>query len=174
MNRLTPELWLISTFNGVSDTPESRELDFNLARRSAVIVNSIDGYMELTPDATSGFDITRRAIQEVDTDPDNTVLEFNGALAPDAVEIDSSRMFRQIFGGAWDTASGAIHSPNSILQKDWTLLPMEQRPISITNLRHHINNIGTISNYYHVEIFMRYFIVELNLLELGIINASRR
>ena len=174
MNRLTPELWAHSSFNGASDALETRELDFNLARRSAVVINRIVGQLFLFPDTTTGFDVLLAVIQELDVDPDNVDVEFAGATIPEGVVLDSSRVFRQVQHGAWDTAAGPNSTPNSILVKDWTHLPMNERPISITSLRHHVTCQATISNIYNAEINVDYFIVELNLEELGILNASRR
>ena len=175
MNRLTPELWLHSAFEGDSDEVETRELDFNLARRSAVVINRIVGQMNITADTTTGFDVLRAMYQEVDMDPDNVTTEFAGVTDPDGVVVDSSRVFRQVFPlAAWDTAAGAVSSPHTLLVKDWTSLPITERPISITNLRHHINSVGSISNSSHSEVNIDYYIVELSLQEIGILNASRR
>lgn len=56
MNRLTPELWAYSSFFGDSDLVETRVLDFNLARRSAVIINRVIGTLTIAPDTTTGFE----------------------------------------------------------------------------------------------------------------------
>ena len=174
MIRLTPELWLHSAFDGDTDADESREIDFNLARRSGVVINRIVGHLHVSPDTTSGFDILRAIIQEVDVDPDNVAVEFGGAMEPDDIVIDSSRCFRQWVRGAWDTAAGIVHPATTILQKDWSHMPLVERPISITSVRHHVEAQGTVSCYYQAEINIDYVIVELSLEELGIINASRR
>jgi len=173
MYQLTPELFLISAFDGDTSAAETRQIDMNLARRSAMIINRITGIMEITADVTTGFDVTRRGIQELDLDPDNTTI-IQADLNLNDIITDSSRIFRQLFGGAWDTAAGAVHSPTSLMQKDFSHVPLEKRPVSITNLRHHLATQATISCYYHCEIHIEYHIVELTLLELGIINASRR
>jgi len=174
MDRLTPELWLISAIDGAAPGNETRELDFNLARRSAVVINNITGQMFVAPNVTTGFETGAHLIQELDTDPDNVLVEFGGAANPDAVVMDSSRVFRQFMKMVWDTAAGVNNAPNTILQKDWTNLPIEQRPISITPMRHNTLMGEVISQAYHCEIHINYIIVELSLLELGIINASRR
>lgn len=174
MNRLTPELWAYSAFSGESDSTETRELDFNLARRSAVIINRIVGFVYISPDTTTGFEPGGRIAQEVDTDPDNLITEFLGGEFPDDVVLDSSRPFRQRLQVTWDTAAGPTYGGTNVLVKDWTNLPVEQRPISITALRHHVDVVATISNTYAAEVNIDYFIVELSLLEIGIINASRR
>jgi len=174
MQKLTPELWLHSAFDGDTNGLETRELDFNLARRSAVVINHILGQMSMHADVTSGFEINGVAMQEVDVDPDNVTTEFAGDVAPDAVVIDSSRVFRQIQHLAWDTAAGVTNTPNNILQRDWTALSDNKKPISITNIRHHIQSQATVSFAYQAEIHIAYFIVELSLEEIGILNASRR
>lgn len=175
MRRLTPELWLHSAFEGDSDLVETRELDFNLARRSGVVINRIVGQMNIGPDTTTGFDVIRSLLQEVDLDPDNVTTEFAGVTDADAVVIDSSRCFRQVFPLApWDTAAGPTSNPHTLLVKDWSNAPLNERPISLTNLRHHCNAIGTLSNSYHAEVNIDYFVVELSLEEIGILNASRR
>lgn len=174
MNRLTPELWLHSAFDGTSNTEETRELDFNLARRSAVVINRIVGQMHQNPDTTTGFDTLVGLVQEVDVDPDNDDTELGGIPRPDGVVIDSSRVFRQTMHASWDTAAGPTGFTHNLLQKDWTSFPLQERPISITNLRHHVNSLATISCVYHAEINIDYIIVELSLTEIGILNASRR
>lgn len=175
MERLTPELWLHSAFDGDSTTLETRELDFNLARRSGVVINRIVGQMNQHVDVLTGNEDAASLIQEVDVDPDNVDLEFAGIAGADAVVVDSSRVFRQIFSYDRDTATGGgSNGIGPILIKDWTSLPIEQRPISITNIRHHVRGGGAISNVYHAEVNIDYIIVELELRELGILNASRR
>lgn len=174
MIRLTPELFLHSAFDGDSDGAESRELDFNLARRTGVVINRIIGQVNCDPDTTTGFDVLRAICQEVDLDPDNTEIEFAGLMEPDAVVMDSSRVFRQMQHGNWDSAAGATEPLAHNLIKDWHNLPLQERPISITNLRHHVEAVGTISCNYHAEVAIDYVIVELTLEELGILNASRR
>lgn len=175
MIRLTPELWLHSAFDGDTDAAETRELDLNLARRSGIVINRIVGQLNVGPDTTTGFDIIRAMVQEVDVDPDNVAIEFAGVMLPDGVVADSSRCFRQVYGpAAWDTAAGPVNNPTTILVKDWSHMPMTERPISITSLRHHVEAVATISNIFHAEVNIDYIIVELSLEELGIINASRR
>ena len=176
MNRLTPEIYAISTFNSVSGqvTAKTRELDFNLARRSAVIINQIRGVLTVMAATTTGFDAAGGAVQELDLDPDNLVVWEPASIWPEAVELDSSRVFRQHHGRSLDTAAGAVSMADGSVKMDWTNLPMEQRPISITNMRHHLRHDSAIDNTVHAELYIKYFIVELNLLELGIINASRR
>lgn len=174
MIRLTPELWLHSALDGDSSAIETRELDFNLARRSGVVINRIVGQMTHAPDVTSGFEIIGAMIQEIDVDPDNVDIEFAGADEPDGVVVDSSRVFRQVNHITWDTAAGVTNATQGQLIKSWQNLPMEQRPVSMTNLRHHAVGNAALSFHYHAEVNIDYFIVELSLTEIGILNASRR
>ena len=180
MDRLTPELWAISSLASAAvggAALETRELDFNLARRSAVVINQVRGMLSLMAGTTTGFDPAAAAVQELDMDPDNVDIQFGagiGGILHDDVELDSSRVFRQVHARAWDTAAGATGSPGDHVKMDWTNLPMEQRPISITNMRHHLRMNSTINNWYWGELYIKYFIVELSLLELGILNATRR
>lgn len=174
MNRLTPNLFLHSAFTGSASAVETRELDFNLARRSAIIINRIISQLFMTTNTTSGHSVDADLIQEVDLDPDNVDVEFAGSLQPDAVVIDSSRAFRHVHHSDRDTAAGVESTTHSLLQKDFTQDPERQRPISITNIRHHIRNRNTLASFYFGEINMDYFIVELSLEEIGILNASRR
>lgn len=175
MNQLTPELWLYSRFVGVSDGAESRELDFNLARRSAVVINHIDSSLFVYPDVTSGFEVAGDLVQEVDLDPDNVIIEFAGVTRPDDVVMDSSRTLRHVQHFGWDTAGGVGHTDlKALMQLDWTHQSWAERPISITNIRHHIEAAGGLSLTYVGEIRIAYFLVELSLNEIGILTASRR
>ena len=175
MDRLTPELFLHSALHGDTPTDETRELDFNLARRSGVVVNRIVSQLWVHVDVLTGNEIDSIAQQEVDLDPDNLITEFVGAEEPDAVVIDSSRVLRHYIHTDRDTATGGGSQGNhALLIKDWTALPINERPISITNMRHHLLSASTISNVYHGEINIDYIIVELSLREIGILNASRR
>ncbi|GAI85759.1 unnamed protein product, partial [marine sediment metagenome] len=153
---------------------ETRVLDFNLARRSAVVINRIIGQVEMHPDVTSGLELSACLINEVDLDPDNVEVEFANAENPDAVVVDSSRAFRQLHRHNFDTAAGLSHESIPLLKKDWHMIPVAERPISITNLRHTMMVIAALSQVYHVEVEIDYFIVELSLVEIGILNASRR
>lgn len=174
MNRLTPNLWAFSAFAGASSLNETRELDFNLARRSAIIVNRVIGQLLEITTTTSGHGVAMGLTQEVDTDPDNLQIEFLNASEPDGVVLDSSRLFRQQMRFDRDTAAGVESHHHTSLQKDWTNEDELKRPISITSLRHNLKAEGDIGFKYWAEINIDYFIVELSLEELGIINASRR
>ena len=162
MDRLTPELYAISSLSIAAAAAaglESRELDFNLARRSAVVINQIRGMLVLLQDQTSGLDDVAAAVQEVDLDPDNVDIQFGAGglgIMHDDVELDSSRVFRQVYSRSLDTAAGAVTNPGSHVQMDWTNLPMEQRPISITNMRHHLRMNTQIENHYCYCCFKRH------------------
>ncbi|KKL76097.1 hypothetical protein LCGC14_2048310 [marine sediment metagenome] len=183
MIRLTPELTLISGLQTASNTVDSQELEFNLARRSAVVINSIQSTLMELVTVVTGSPILDRACQEIDRDPDNTDVFNNGVALGDIVNIDSSRVFRhvavnltsQVVIGV-DGGAGLTTEEVSILKADFRMLPLEQRPISITNLRHHlrVDQAGVLAAAVDGQIVMTYIIVELTLQELGIINATRR
>jgi len=178
MRRLTPELYALSAFDGTiagGDTLETRELDFNLSRRSAIVINQITGQMNVGPAVAA--DHFTSVVQELDLDPDNLDV-WQGSPTPDAIEYDSSRLYRQIMAvivSIVATSSLAV-TQYGILEKDWHNVPIEMRPISITNLRHHVNAVSgpASADSYHAELHIYYAIYELSLDELGIINASRR
>jgi hypothetical protein len=156
---------------------ESRAIDFNLARRSGIVINRIISQIALHLDTLSGNETAGVGVQEVDVDPDNLIVEFAGDLTPEDLKIDSSRCLRHVVHGSQDTATGGadgVTKPHSQLIKDWSHMRMEERPISITSIRHHFGVQCSLSHKYQVEINIDYFIVELSLEELGIINASRR
>ncbi|KKM65649.1 hypothetical protein LCGC14_1489120 [marine sediment metagenome] len=183
MNRLTPELTLIASLGVASNAVESQELDFNLARRSAVVINSIQSTLMEIIVAATGTPLLNRAVQEIDRDPDNTDVLGGGSALGDSLEIDSSRVMRhvavafssqQVIGT--DAGAGMTTPLVSILKSDFRMLPIEQRPISITNLSHHVrvDQAGVLAGLVDGQIVMNYIIVELTLQELGIINATRR
>ncbi len=183
MIRLTPELTLIAGLQVVANTVESQELDFNLARRSAVVINSIQSTLFEILTVVTGSPTLDRAAQEIDRDPDNTDVFANGVAIGDVVNIDTSRVMRhdavffesQVVIGV-DGGSAMTTEMASILKSDFRMLPLEQRPISITNLRHHlrVDQAGVQEGLVEGQILMTYIIVELTLQELGIINATRR
>ena len=183
MNRLTPELTLISGIQTASNTVDSQELDFNLARRSAVVINSIQGTLMAIHAVVTGSPVLDRACQEIDRDPDNTDVFNSGVALGDIVNIDSSRIFRHVYVNlisqvvvGVDGGAGMATEEVSILKSDFRMLPIEQRPISITNLSHHlrVDQAGVLPGAVDGQIVMTYIIVELTLQELGIINATRR
>lgn len=175
MRRLTPELWLHSAFDADTTVVLTRELDFNLARASAIVINRIVSQMFLHLDILTGNEISGNLIQEVDVDPDNVSVEFGNSPEPNGVVIDSSRVLRHILHYSADTATGGnTNTTAPQLIKDWTHLPMEQRPISITNLRHTVRADAGLSHVWQSEVNIDYFVVELSFNELGILNASRR
>ena len=130
--------------------------------------------MFLTVNTTSGHGVTMDAFQELDTDPDNVDVEFGGLILPDAVVLDSSRPFRHVIHMDRDTAAGVQSPFHTLMVKDFADLDESKRPISITPLRHHIRTLGDIAYFARAELHIDYFIVELELDELGILNASRR
>ena len=182
MRRLTPELMLFSAINISADGVESVELTFNLARRSGVVVNSIHSELvEMVHDLPGA--VLDHLAQEVDLDPDNVDVLTGAAILPDIVVMDTSRLLRHnctflssksVVGT--DGGAGLQTPACSRLDMDFRMLPLEQRPISITNLRHHLRYaVSGASNGLIVGLIsLRYIIVELQLEELGIINASRR
>lgn len=180
MQRLTPELTLVSNLQVLPDTVESRELEFNLARRSGVVINFIQSQIFEVALSSATLD---RAAQEIDLDPDNTDVLAGGVSMGDFVEIDSSRIFRHnaIFvmtEAVVGVDGGAGHQTEWVQQLEMDFRQLEEvaRPISITNLSHHLryDQAGGAANTIEGLIIMRYFIVELSLTELGIINAGRR
>ncbi len=174
MIRLTKELQFVASLlqGGIAGV-KTQELDFNLARRSGVVINSIESTILST---TPSGDTTDEAVQEVDLDPDNVDVEGGSALLGDSLNSDTSRLIRHFYNFVSRiTVTEAVTVGHSRIAVDFRMLPLDERPISITNLRHHLrfNNligVGGIEGF----IFLRYIIVELTLQELGIINAGRR
>ena len=171
MIKLSPELYALSAFSAAAAALETRELDFNLSRRSGVVINSIVGTLELWSDDNAT--LNQYAVQELDLAPGNIDV-WEGSANPDAVIYDSSRPFRQL---TFAMCGIAVYLPlyhlDSQLVRDWTHLPLDERPVSITNMRHHIRVVGNVQGY-HGQLHIAYHIVELSLMELGILNASRR
>ena len=173
MIRLTKELTAFSNLLVTAPGVESVELDFNLARRSGVVINRIDSQMRA--DVLAG-DITIQAAQELDLDPDNVDVWTGGVLLADDQDMDSSRLLRH----NWEAISRngtaeAVTQPQGWLWQDYTNLPLEERPLSITNLRHHLRLVQLIgSGDVNAMLTVKYIIVELTLQELGIVNAGRR
>ena len=73
MRQLTPELWLHSAISGANSAIalETREIDLALARRSAVVINAIEGFLIAVGDTLTGFEDEGGMVQEIDLDPDN-------------------------------------------------------------------------------------------------------
>lgn len=173
MQRLTPELTAMSAFTAAAAGAETRELDFNLARRSGIVINHIVGMANLVGLAVSGNGIIT---QELDRAPDNLIV-WEGSAIPDAVEYDSSRIFRQqtvCYSDIGVATQGLAWVGNPIMERDWSHLPLNERPISMTSMRHNVLYIGTAAGIYLCTMVISYLIVELSLQEIGIINASRR
>lgn len=173
MLRLTKELQLLSSRLVSADGVESQELTFNLARRSGVVINSIESFLYST---SLAGDVTDEAVQEVDLDPDNIDVEGGSILIGDTLNMDTSRLLRHYYNYIHENGTVAMGTVGySRIAVDFRMLPLDERPISITNLRHNLRFITTIgSGAVEGFIFLRYVIVELTLQELGIINAGRR
>lgn len=173
MIRLTKELQLLSARIVTTTGVDSQALEFNLARRSAVVINSIES--TIYGQVLTGDD-TDEVVQEVDLDPDNTDIWGASVNLGDAVDMDSSRLLRHRF--VYQSRNGTAEALSEAVGYqivDFRMLPMEERPISITNMRHHLRFIRSIgSGAVEGYVFIRYLIVELSLQELGIINAGRR
>ncbi len=182
MEVLTKELMLMSFIQDSGAIVASQELTFNLARRSGVVINAITSQiMAGGIEVLEGF-IHQSAVQEVDLDPDNIDVQQGSTAPTTSLIMDSSRVFRhqaifqqllEVIGV--DAGGGLATELASELSHDFRVLPLNQRPISITNLRHHFRTTtagtpGIITGLIQV----RYQIVELTLQELGIINAGRR
>ena len=73
-----------------------------------------------------------------------------------------------------ETAAGVESRGHTLLKIEWTNDIEAKRPMSITALRHHVSNGSDIDAIIYAELHINYFIVELSLEEIGIINASRR
>jgi len=176
MRILTPELWCHSCMSADNDAAEleTREIDLALARRSAIVINAIEGYIGCGIGVTSGLLDELAIVQELDLDPDNVDVWLSAARLLDDVEVDSSRVFRQRYVAHADTAAGTTLSPNSNKNVNWYHSPLNDRPITTRNLRHHYEAVAVDVINIEVELTIRYFIVELSLEELGYINASRR
>lgn len=171
MIRLTKELVAFGNLL-VTTGVETQELDFNLARRSGVVINHIDSQIQ---EMVGTGDILDECVQELDLDPDNTNIWQNG-LGADITNMDTSRLLRHITTFASrDGTAEAIGDFSSHLSIDFRMLPIQERPLSITNLRHHLwNNQAVGSGAIVGLLVIRYIIVELTLEELGIVNAGRR
>lgn len=177
MERLTPEIVCISTFDGLltSETEEleTRQLDFNLARRSAIVINQVQSSMCLHPAEADG---AAYMAQELDLDPDNVDI-WGSSPTFEGVDTDTSRLIRhESFISLSNTNAWVVPGGVETLVREWSNYPLTDRPISITNLSHHLG-IGKITGLglsYHAELMIYYFIVELSLNEIGYINASRR
>lgn len=177
MRLLTPELHLFSALSAQNATESDlgRELDFNLARRGGVLVNKIIGQLFIAGGTLTGFDEEAGAIQEVDLDPDNTTVEIEDeAIKVSGYEMDSSRIFRQRIFRHFDTATGSYSAHHTLLTIDWTNKPYNERPVSVTNLRHNAQFDGDIVHNAEAEVHIMYHIVELSPDEVGMIYASRR
>ena len=182
MIRLTRELVAMSFLQGSGAAVFSTELDFNLARRSGIIINHISSQIAVSTILVIEGHINNAVAQEVDLDPDNADVQ-EGSVSPASVTaLDSSRVlrhqavFQQLLEVIGTDGGGGLSTDwVDKLDIDFRMLPLQERPISITSLRHHMRlttsgTSGTITGL----VVIRYTIVELSLQELGIINAGRR
>jgi len=180
MRLLTPELMCLSALQTISVAGiavSTRQLDFNLSRRSGILINQILSTMLLSHiGGTSPTQYLTTHVQELDLDPDNVTIWQNNST-PVAVEYDSSRLLRHLEGGSINIVTDLtyVDTPRTHLQKDWHATPLERRPLSITAMRHHLY-VGSNEADSVVDglLMIWYHIVELTLEELGILNASRR
>ncbi|MBA7582724.1 hypothetical protein ES708_24661 [subsurface metagenome] len=166
---LTPELYCRSqlTGDGIGATLDSfAQLDFNLSRRTGVVINEVIGEIALLAQVAVG---AGQILQQLDLDPDNEVVEMPG----NTVITDSSRPFSQMM--QYQVATTEVSTHQSLLQVKWRAMPMHERPISITNLVHEVQGgWGTRTDTFTAVLSIYYQIVELTLAELGMLNASRR
>lgn len=173
MNILTPELTLLS-LEAVTNAASTDELDLNLARRTGIMINRIVGQIHYQILLTA--DQIRVAAQEIDVDPDNiALLGGHPSIGAGGLQlIDTSRIFRQVCHCCTSATDDLATQSTNILTVDWSHYPRNERPIFITNLRHHKEVAGNAADVADFEIMIYYQIVELSLSELGAINASRR
>lgn len=177
MKQLTPELWCHSAMGIQNDAAELEtvELDFGLARRSAIVINQIEGFIGIGFNTTSGLFDDSAVVQEIDLDPDNVDVWLSAAFNIQDYETDSSRVFRQRWFAGFDTAAGGGPASSPMYKTvSWYNVPLADRPITTRNIRHHYEHANQDVSNVEVEVTIRYFIVELTLEELGYINASRR
>lgn len=175
MRIISPELYAYKSgyIGNSADSEASTELDFNLARNAAIMINRITGFLYMGGGTLTGFDEEAACVQELDLDPDNTECIDPDPL--DAVtDLDSSRVFRQIIFRHFDTATGSIQPFNTRHQLDWYDRPHIERPLSNTNLRHHVSTEGDIVANVLAEIQIAYQIVELSRDEVGGLYLNRR
>ena len=166
---LTPELYCRSQLTDIGvgvNIDAFAQLDFNLSRRTGILINEVIGEIALLAQVAVG---AGQILQQLDLDPDNEVVE----LPANTVITDSSRPFSQIMQYQISTAEASVHS--SVIQEKWRAMPMHERPISITNLVHEVQGgWGARTDTFTCVLTIYYQIVELTLAELGMLNASRR
>lgn len=177
MRLLTPELYCLSALQVTSTTTwavVSRQLDFNLSRRTGIVFNQINSSFVVAH--AGGAQYFLAYCQEVDLDPDNVDV-WQGSPTPVAVDYDTSRLLRHCEGGSMNEVTDLtwVDTPRQIMIKEWHAVPLERRPISITPVRHHLGCASvTAGTVVDGQLHIYYHIVELSLEELGILNASRR
>lgn len=167
---LTPELVARSFLTAIGAgvvVDESQALDFNLARRTGVVINEVIGEVAVLAQAAAG---AGQILQQLDLDPDNVIVDLPGDGVP---ELDVSRIFSQLVQYQFATAEINITTDRHKLS--WRDFPMHQRPISITNLVHEVQGgWAARTDTYTCVLSIHYQVVELSLPELGMLNASRR
>jgi len=161
---LTPELYCRSQLTDIgigSNIDAFAQLDFNLSRRTGILINEVIGEIGLLAQVAVG---AGQILQQLDLDPDNEVVE----MPANTVITDSSRPFSQMMQYQVATTEVTTHVK-------WRAMPMHERPISITNLVHEVQGgWGTRTDTFTAALSIYYQIVELTLAELGMLNASRR
>ena len=176
MKVLTPEL-IAHSYGGVTNTLVSTELDFDLGRRMGIILNAVDGFIEYQTTAdTRGY---MPSHQELDLDPDNTdILGGHPAVATEAFDRDSTRIFVQkaMCEMEVDNANGNAHCfvAGERHHMDWYGLPMNERPLTINNMRHHAEVSGAATDSIIFWLTIRYLLVELSDQEIGLTAILRR
>lgn len=173
LNILTQELNALYHI-GLTNTVNSVELDFNLARRSGVMINRIISQIQFQ--VISASDQVIVAAQELDLDPDNTALlgGHPSIGAPGLNVIDSSRILRHQCNASRNNTGGFAVAGETIMPVSFDSLPDGSKPIAVTNLRVHQEVAGAATDTADFTLSIYYQIVELSLSELGLINASRR
>ncbi|MBA7554164.1 hypothetical protein ES705_46776 [subsurface metagenome] len=166
---LTPELYCRSQLTDIgtgANVDAFAQLDFNLSRRTGILINEVIGEIALLAQVAVG---AGQILQQLDLDPDNEAVE----MPANTVITDSSRPFSQMM--QYQIATTEVTTHMSLLQVKWRAMPMHERPISITNLVHEVQGgWGTRTDTFTAVLTIYYQIVELTLAELGMLNASRR
>ncbi|MBA7554138.1 hypothetical protein ES705_46750 [subsurface metagenome] len=166
---LTPELYCRSQLTALgagANVDAFAELDFNLSRRTGILINEVIGEIALLADVAVG---AGQILQQLDLDPDNEAVE----MPANTVITDSSRPFSQMM--QYQVVTTEVTTHMSIHGLKWRAMPMHERPISITNLVHEVQGgWGARADTFTAVLTLYYQIVELTLAELGMLNASRR
>lgn len=177
MRILTPELVAHSeadaSISAGFQGQESRELDFDLSRRTAIIINGCEAQIYTCQLAEVECMVV---VNELDLDPDNTDI-MGGAPATFEDVIDSTRLLRQVAAIADNTTNGLAHDVGGFQYRlDFTNRRIGERPITHSNIRHHIHSFagGTVTVECFGFLTIRYQIVELTDAEMGLVAVLRR